>query len=57
MFARTSPGSCATSPGSIHSPFNVFLKGNAIKAVIMSWSKVLNKPFILMQVLSESAQI
>ena len=33
----------------------MFLKGNAIKAVSMSWNYVLSKPFILMQVFSKSA--
>ena len=31
------------------------LKGNAIQVVSISWSKVLNKPFILMQEFSKSA--
>ena len=31
------------------------LKGNAIYIVSISWSKVLNKPFILVQEFSKSA--
>ena len=32
------------------------LKGNAIKVISISWNKVLNKPFILMQEFSKLAK-
>ena len=35
--------------------YGYFLKGNAIQVVSISWSKMLNKPFILMQEFSKSA--